>query len=137
MYNAVETLLKALNAVVMGANHYRVKGKNWEIDVYRDPVYNDKVWDWMVGTQVFSVDEHAREYLAELVQEKETGVRIVYEDTLYSPLICGNRTFCRTESRGWAVFSVSCLHCPKAHEYNAKKDGVKLEIINRGLPQNA
>jgi len=125
--NKMLTLLKDLKADYIDSKHYCIKSKDtnnpWTINVYKNVVYNGSEWAWKVDTQVFSNDVYATSYLKTRIQEKTTGIRIIYQDTHQIPDICGIGTHCRAEGRNWE-FSMLCSSCPKAHKHQADAEGL-------------
>ena len=130
----MRNLLDDLKAEFVAANHYRVKSDDetnqWKINVRKDiTVHNESTWQWSVDGQLFDCDEYACDYLKTLAREKQTKIRIIYQDNPAIPDICGDGSFC---DRGTDAFTMLCTSCPKAHKIEADKDCVTIEYRTKG-----
>jgi hypothetical protein len=106
-------------------NHYYINLSNGKrINITKDVEHNNSIWNWKIDTQIFSKDEHARNYLKRLITEKLTGIRIIYHEERKAPDICGvNGTACRHPNE---CNTMLCSDCPIAYKYFAERDSVKL-----------
>ena len=103
------------------------KEKGWVIRIDKDAVYPDTktVWPWKVDTQFFNNNEHAAKYLSCIIDEKNTGVRIIPHAKREIPDICGiSGCGCRRPDK---CNSMLCSDCPVAEEFFARQDGVTLK----------
>lgn len=122
----MEMLLRDyLKAREIGPKVFQVTLSNGQtIIVRKDVVYNGTEWLWRVGTQLFSRDKWAKDYLKRLITEKLTGIRIIYRARDKVPEICGiEGRACRAPGE---CNRALCSQCPVADSFFAKRDGVKL-----------
>lgn len=119
------------------------KEKGWSFYVIQDAICEHNrpgeeatVWKWKIDTQYFDLKEsYAADYLARLIEEKNTGIRYIDHPKREVPCLCGREEFlrehendswgCRAQTRGH--FSMLCSDCPIAEEIQAKHDGVTLQ----------
>lgn len=109
---------------------WEIKGKRkeWVFKVERDPIHNETEWGWKVENQLFTWDKWAFDYMKKLIQEKETGIRIINHAKQNVPNICGvNGAACRHPKK---CNTMLCSDCPIAEEFFAKRDGVILQYID-------
>lgn len=141
----VQFLLKRYGATQLEEKLWLVenKEKGWSFYVTQDAVYEHtrlgeepSVWNWKINTQYFSGKEYyAADYLARLVNEKNTGIRYIDHPKREVPNICGCEDFLREhENDSWGchaqkdnLFTMLCSDCPIAEEIHAEHDGVTLQ----------
>lgn len=116
----------------MYLNAERVDDKNYIIhlsngkDIYveKEPTYNEEIWAWRVGTQVFDNEQFALNYLNRLVVELLTGKRVIFHAKRKAPEICGvGGSGCRAPGE---CNRMLCANCPVAEKFFADRDGVEL-----------
>lgn len=102
--------------------------QEWSFLVEQDPIASDgSEWAWKIDTQYFSWDKWAFDYMKKLIQEKETGIRVINHPKQKVPEICGvNGAACRHPNK---CNTMLCSDCPVAEEFFAKRDGVTLQYI--------
>lgn len=141
----MQFLLNRYNATRLEEKLWLVenKEKGWSFYVAKDATYEHarpdeepSVWEWKIDTQYFSGKKvHVTDYLARLVEEKNTGIRYIDHPRRSVPEICGCEDFlrehvndswaCRARRNGY--FTMICSDCPIAEEIQAKRDGVTLQ----------
>ncbi len=114
-----------LNAEQIADKEYIIHLSNGKkIEIVEAPEYNGGTWLWKVEDQYFGKDEYALNYLKRLINEKLTGIRIIYHKKWDVPEICGiDGRACRCPGK---CNTMLCEGCPVAEAFFAERDGVKL-----------
>lgn len=122
-------VLRKYKAVRISFNVWQLNGigRRWKITVIRDPFYRDTEFRWKVDKQYFTKEKWAIKYLETLMQERNTGVRLINHPRQKVPDICGvNGAACRSPGK---CDTALCRDCPVAEEFFAKRDGVTLKYM--------
>lgn len=123
-----KTIILGVDAYQVDTNLFEVCLSNGKsIWIETQAKYNNDTYAYKVESQYFTTFKSAYNYLRKLIQEKTTGLRMVYHRKQTVPDICGvNGAACRAKGN---YNTMLCSMCPIAEEFYAKQDGVKLVYV--------
>lgn len=121
----MEWIIESLNGVNVDENCWEITLSNGsKIEIAKDAVRGDSVWNWNIAGQYFDNSNHAKNYLERVILEALTGKRVIFRAKGRIPEICGiEGAACRCPGE---CNSALCLTCPVAEEFFAQRDGVEL-----------